>query len=556
MATITTTATTSQALRESIELRAVHNPSLVLKNDRQNVVSQSDSHDEAASITENNNEPIQRPSTLAVTLTILQPSFVNFLTSFTNGIITVGLPVIAKEIDLPRSLYLWPSSVYGLTSGSILLLAGAVADLIGAKKVELVGCVGLGIFTLACGFSQTGIQLVIFRAIQGIAMAMHLPASVAIVASAVPSGRPRNIGFASLGLSQVFGFSVGLVASGIMVDRIGWRSGFYISGGALLATAVAAFRGLPSVAPSIGDEDPRSIWQKIYDEVDWIGGLIASGGLALLSYTLAVLSADLESIKKPLTATFLPLSVILMAAFPFWMNYREKKGKPALVPNSLWTNTAFTSTCIMVLLSYGVMNSMELFSSLYFQEIQDASALKTSLQLLPNMCVGGILNLTVGLFVHKAPARWLVTVSSILCSGAPLLMAIVNPTWSYWYMQLWAQLLAPMSADVLFTVGLIIVSDVFPEKTQGLAGAVFNTVAQFGFSLGTGICQLVALGVAGSTSGGGHHSAGDGESDVDPRSLLEGYRASFWTMFACMITCAAIAVFGLRKAGTVGLKRD
>jgi MFS family permease len=275
--------------------------------------------------------------------------------------------------------------VYGLTSGSILLIAGAIADLIGAKKVELVGCILLGIFTLSCGFSETGIQLVIFRAIQGLAMAMHLPSSVAIVASAVPSGRPRNIGFASLGLSQVFGFSVGLVASGIMIERSGWRTGFYASGGALIATAVVAFKALPSVAPSTRPEDSRSIWRKLYEEVDWIGGMISSAGLALLSYALAMLSADLNAIKSPSTAAMLPISVILIAAFPMWMGYRKRHGKPALIPNSLWANTAFTSTCIMVLLSYGVMNSMELFSSLYFQEIMDASALKTSLQLLPNM---------------------------------------------------------------------------------------------------------------------------------------------------------------------------
>lgn len=133
------------------------------------------------------------------------------------------------------------------------------------------------------------------------------------------------------------------------------------------------------------------------------------------------------------------------------------------------------------------------------------------------------------------------------------IVRLLTAIFTDWYMQLWAQLLAPMSADVLFTVGLIIVSDVFPEKTQGLAGGVFNTVAQFGFSLGTGVCQLVALGVAGNEAGGGHHG---GDSDVDPAALLNGYRASFWTMFASMVVCAAIAVFGLRKAGTVGLKRD
>jgi hypothetical protein len=78
----------------------------------------------------------------------------------------------------------------------------------------------------------------------------------------------------------------------------------------------------------------------------------------------SVLSADLTSIRSPTTATLLPISVLLLVAFPFWMNYREKHQKPALVPNGFWNNMAFTSTCIMVALSYGVMNAMELFSSL------------------------------------------------------------------------------------------------------------------------------------------------------------------------------------------------
>lgn len=133
-------------------------------------------------------------------------------------------------------------------------------------------------------------------------------------------------------------------------------------------------------------------------------------------------------------------------------------------------------------------------------------------------------------------------------------MAVVKPEWSYWYMQFWAQALSPMSIDVLFTVGLIVVSDVFPEKSQGLAGAVFNTVGQFGLSLGTGACQLVVLGVMGTSSGAGHGGAPD--SDTDDAALLRGYQAGFWTMFAFMVACAMIAVLGLRKAGTVGLKRE
>lgn len=141
-------------------------------------------------------------------------------------------------------------------------------------------------------------------------------------------------------------------------------------------------------------------------------------------------------------------------------------------------------------------------------------------------------------------------------------MALVPPAWSYWKLAFWAQIFAPFSADVLFTVGLIIVSDSFPEKTQALAGAVFNTVAQFGMSLGMGSCQVVALGVqgpAGGSSGGGHgsgHGGGSAFEDQDEGAVLKGYRASYWLMFGYMVVCMGIAVVGLRKAGKVGLKKE
>ncbi len=142
---------------------------------------------------------------------------------------------------------------------------------------------------------------------------------------------------------------------------------------------------------------------------------------------------------------------------------------------------------------------------------------------------------------------------------APLMMALVNPAWNYWYLEFWAQALSPLSVDILFTVGLIIVSNNFPEKTQGLAGAVFNTVAQFGQSFGVGLCQVVALGVMGTGDGGkgdsgiGHGAASEGAGDAE---VLGGYRASFWTMFASMVLCGLTAVVGLRRAGKVGLKKD
>lgn len=82
------------------------------------------------------------------------------------------------------------------------------------------------------------------------------------------------------------GFAVGLVISGIMVEKAGWRSAFYLSGGALLATAVAAVFSLPKLksGPKLG---LVALAKKVGREVDWIGGVISSGGLAILAYVLA-----------------------------------------------------------------------------------------------------------------------------------------------------------------------------------------------------------------------------------------------------------------------------
>jgi MFS family permease len=227
----------------------------------------------------------QNPSKLRITLTILQPCLVNFFSSFTSGIITVALPAIASSLSIPDSLYLWPSSVYGLTSGAALLMAGSIADLVGARNVELVGILLLSTFVLAQSFSSTGIQFIIFRALQGVALAMHIPASVSLVSAGVPEGRARNFGFGCLGMSQPLGFSVGLVASGIMVERAGWRSAFYLSAAGLFLATIPAFWVLPKVEANRQME--RSVWTSICREIDWVGGGLASGGLAMLAYVLA-----------------------------------------------------------------------------------------------------------------------------------------------------------------------------------------------------------------------------------------------------------------------------
>lgn len=180
-----------------------------------------------------------------------------------------------------------------------------------------------------------------------------------------------------------------------------------------------------------------------------------------------------------------------------------------------------------------------------FQEVQHLSALQTGLRIMPSLLVGVLLNFTTGLFVDRVPVIWIVTVSSVLCSVAPLLMAVISPTAPYWTNAFFAQLLAPVSTDVLFTIGLIIISDNFPDTTQALAGAVFNTANQFGQALSLAVMQIVSTLVT-----------KDSNNKNETLAYMEGLRASFWTMFAFMMTCVLWGFIGLRKTGHIGLKRD
>lgn len=201
----------------------------------------------------------------------------------------------------------------------------------------------------------------------------------------------------------------------------------------------------------------------------------------------------------------------------------------------------------MILQANATLQAIELFSSLFFQQVQHLSALETSVRFLPAVILGAILNIVTGFVVHRVPAMQLIVFTTLGSAAAPLLMALIQPQWPYWYDAFPAQLLSPLGIDVLFTVGILIVSDVFPSRTQALAGAVFNTVVQFGNAIGVAIVAVISSAVTQESSY---------EDKTSPPALLEGYRAGFWAAFAWTVLSCAVGVYGLRKVGKVGLKRD
>lgn len=179
--------------------------------------------------------------------------------------------------------------------------------------------------------------------------------------------------------------------------------------------------------------------------------------------------------------------------------------------------------------------------------MQNISPLGTAVRFIPAPVSGALTNVVVGLIVHRIRGDWIIVITTVPCLLGSLLMVVVNPTWSYWSCAFIANFLNPIGADGIFTVSNLLITSMFPPKTQGVAGGVFNTISQTGKNVGLALAALVANEVTANSLLIDKHS---------PQALLVGYRAAFWFCVALTIASLCVSVWGLRKIGIVGQKMD
>lgn len=179
--------------------------------------------------------------------------------------------------------------------------------------------------------------------------------------------------------------------------------------------------------------------------------------------------------------------------------------------------------------------------------MQGLNPIETSLRFLPSPVSGVAANVLMGLLVHRVRADVLIVVACFIACFSPVALAIAHPTSSYWSSGFVANLLNPIGADSLFTVSNLLITSVFPAKTQGLAGGVFNTISQIGKSVGLALVAVIASSVT-------HNSNYVDKSSPD--ALMVGYRATFWFCFSLCASTLFLVAWGLRSIGKVGHKRD
>lgn len=171
--------------------------------------------------------------------------------------------------------------MYALATGCTLLIFGAVSDAVGSRPVFLLGCFFQSVFCMACGLAASGTQLIVFRVISGLATAMCLPSAVSIISENFSAGRLRNLAFSFMGGGQPIGFGLGILMGGICADTIGWRWGFHSAAIANTVAFLLSWWQLPQ------GRQTGIRWNHLFFGIDWLGAIVVSTALALLSLALA-----------------------------------------------------------------------------------------------------------------------------------------------------------------------------------------------------------------------------------------------------------------------------
>src|SRR5438477_1211403 len=192
------------------------------------------------------------------------------------AIVNVAIPSIQKDLKIAESTVQWVVTAYAITYGGFLLLGGRMADLLGRRRVFVVGLVLFTVASLLCGLASSAGVLIAARAVQGIGAAIISPAALSIVTTTFSEGAERNKALGVWGALGGSGAAVGVLLGGILTKYLGWQWIFFVNVpvGAIVFTLTR-----PIVRESRADLGHRRF--------DPMGALSVTGGLALLVYAIS-----------------------------------------------------------------------------------------------------------------------------------------------------------------------------------------------------------------------------------------------------------------------------
>src|SRR6476659_1793097 len=205
-----------------------------------------------------------------------------FMTILGVSIVNVALPSISRALNFSRENLQWVITAYSIAFGGFLLLAGRAADLLGRRRVFMVGTALFTIASLVCGLSQSEGMLITARAVQGLGAAIITPAALSIVMTSFEEGAERNKALGIWGALGGSGAAVGVLAGGLLTKYLGWEWIFFVNvpvgalvlGAVLVSAGLALFVYTISRAPDVGWGSARTILLLIASGALLVGFLV------------------------------------------------------------------------------------------------------------------------------------------------------------------------------------------------------------------------------------------------------------------------------------------
>ena len=386
-------------------------------------------------------------------------------------IVNVALPDIERELNSSFSDLQWVIDAYALTLAALLLTGGSLADIMGRRRIFVIGIAIFTVASLLCALAGTPLVLNLARALQGIGGAFMFATSLALLASAY-QGRDRGTAFGIWGATTGASVAVGPLVGGVLTEGIGWEAIFLVNVPiGIGAIALALARVEESHAPTGG-------------RIDWPGLVTFSGGLFLLIFGL--IRGNPEGWGSPLIVACLGAAVVLGILFVL----AERRSDHPMLDLSLFAKPAFDGASVAAFVLSASMFSMFLYLTLYIQNILGYSPLESGLRFLPVTLLSFFVAPVSGKFAERVGIRWFLGAGLALVGAGLLLMRGLEPG-DDWTALLAGFLLAGGGIGLVNPALATAAVGVVEPQRAGMASGINSTFRQVGIA--TGIAGLGAI---------------------------------------------------------------
>ena len=386
-------------------------------------------------------------------------SFVAFLD---GAVINVALPAISRDLGGGLPLQQWVVDAYLVTLGSLILVAGSLSDVFGRKRVLYAGLIGFGVTSLMCAFAPTGVFLIVSRALQGVAGALLVPSSLAIIISTFSGpaqGKAIGRWTAFTGVAMI----AGPVLGGIFVDTLSWRWVFIINVVPIAVTLVLML--------TLGQTD-----HGMGGRIDVTGAVLGSVGLAGTVY--AFIEQGVYGWGSP--QVYLPLLFGVAALTGFFI--AETRVKQPMLPLGLFRVHNFWVGNLATAFVYGALAFGPLIVTLYLQQVAGFSATAAGFVFIPStLCMLALSGFFGGLAGRFGP-RLFMAVGPLIAACGFLWLLLIDGTVDFW--------LNLLPGVLLFGVGL---SVTVAPLTSAILGSIHPGQAGIGSAVNNAVSRIAGL---------------------------------------------------------------